>query len=156
MASVRGRGNKSTEERLAHQFRRMGIKGWRRHLPLPGSPDFAFPKSRLAIFCDGCFWHGCPKHATFPTTRRTFWLRKFADNKARDSRVNLELRQSGWRVMRIWEHDLAKRPEWCALKVGMTLDPREKLTLAETRSSVLRRVRIRRAPLQRIRQRRTS
>lgn len=106
MARVRGRGNKSTEERLARLFRQSGIKGWRRHLPLPGTPDFAFPKECLVIFVDGCFWHGCPRHATFPTTRRKFWLKKFADNKARDRRVNLALRRLGWRVLRIWEHEL--------------------------------------------------
>ena len=76
MASVRGRGNKSTEEKLARLFRRVGIKGWRRHLRLPGTPDFSFPERRLVVFVDGCFWHGCPKHASFPATRRAFWLAK--------------------------------------------------------------------------------
>ena len=94
MARVRGRGNKSTEQRLARLFRQSGIKGWRRHLPLPGTPDFAFPTERLAIFVDGCFWHGCPKHATFPATRRKFWLKKFADNKARDRRLHKPARPS--------------------------------------------------------------
>jgi DNA mismatch endonuclease, patch repair protein len=111
MARVRGRGNKSTEEKLARLFRQAGIKGWRRHLRLPGTPDFAFPERRLVIFVDGCFWHGCPKHATFPATRRDFWLKKFSDNKARDRRVNRELRKLGWRVLRLWEHDLSKRRE---------------------------------------------
>jgi DNA mismatch endonuclease, patch repair protein len=106
---------------------------------LPGTPDFAFPKQRLAVFVDGCFWHGCPKHATFPATRRKFWLSKFADNKARDGRVNLELRLLGWRVIRIWEHDLTKRPEWCALKVEKMLDRRPKRTLADTKASRIRR-----------------
>ena len=117
MGRVRGRGNKSTEEKLARLFRRAGIKGWRRHLRLPGTPDFAFPKRRLAVFVDGCFWHGCPKHATFPATRRAFWLKKFATNKARDRRVNRELRLRGWRVLRIWEHDLARRGNACIRKI---------------------------------------
>ena len=116
MARVRGRGNKSTEEKLARLFRQAGITGWRRHLKLPGTPDFAFPREHLAIFVDGCFWHGCPQHATYPATRRKFWLKKFADNKARDHRVNRELRQRGWRVLRIWEHEL-KRPERCLTQV---------------------------------------
>ena len=106
MARVRGRGNQSTEEKLVRLFRQAGIKGWRRHLRLPGTPDFAFPKNRVVIFVDGCFWHGCPKHATFPATRRDFWLEKFAANKARDRRVNRQLRQLGWRVLRLWEHEL--------------------------------------------------
>jgi DNA mismatch endonuclease (patch repair protein) len=121
MARVRGRGNKSTEEALARLFRKSGIKGWRRHLPLPGTPDFAFPKERLIIFVDGCFWHGCPKHATFPTTRRKFWLKKFADNKARDHRVNRILRKDGWRVLRIWEHELSKQRAACIRRIRATL-----------------------------------
>lgn len=108
MARVRGRGNKTTEQRLVGLFRKAGVTGWRRHLPLPGTPDFAFRKQRVVIFVDGCFWHGCPKHATFPTTRRKFWLKKFADNKSRDRQVTRDLRSRGWRVIRIWEHDLRK------------------------------------------------
>lgn len=118
MSRVRGRGNKSTEERLARLFRKAGIKGWRRHRPLPGTPDFVFAKGCLVVFVDGCFWHGCPKHATLPRTRRTFWLKKFATNKARDRRVNLELRRLGWRVVRIWEHDLKKCPGRCIKKIS--------------------------------------
>ena len=122
MARVRGRGNKSTEEKLASLFRRAGIKGWRRHLHLTGTPEFVFPKKRLVIFVDGCFWHGCPKHATFPATHREFWSKKFAANKARDRRVNRTLRNGGWRVMRIWEHDIAKRSAACIRKIQVALD----------------------------------
>lgn len=124
MARVRGRGNESTEKELARLFRQAGIKGWRRHLRLPGTPDFTFPKERLAIFVDGCFWHGCPRHATFPATRRAFWLKKFADNKARDRRMNRELRQLGWRVLHIWEHEL-KHPQKCLrrVRIARTMSP---------------------------------
>jgi DNA mismatch endonuclease (patch repair protein) len=120
MARVRGRGNKSTEEKLARLFRQAGIKGWRRHLRLPGTPDFVFPKERLIIFVDGCFWHGCPRHATFPATRRAFWLKKFDDNKARDRRVNRELHRLGWRVLRLWEHEL-KNPNRCLTRLAQKL-----------------------------------
>ncbi|HTL67519.1 MAG TPA: hypothetical protein VL200_07650 [Lacunisphaera sp.] len=60
---------------------------------------------------DGCFWHGCPRHATWPKTRATFWKNKIATNKARDRRVNRELRKRGWKVVRIWEHELKRRDE---------------------------------------------
>jgi DNA mismatch endonuclease (patch repair protein) len=120
MARVRGRGNKSTEEKLARLFRQAGIKGWRRHLRLPGTPDFAFPNERLVIFVDGCFWHGCPRHASFPVTRRAFWLKKFDDNKARDHRVNLQLRRLGWRVLRLWEHEL-KNPNRCLSRLAQVI-----------------------------------
>ncbi len=74
-------------------------------------PDFVFPKLRLAVFVDGCFWHGCPRHATKPRHNAAFWRRKLAANRTRDRRVNRTLRAAGWRVLRIWEHELAKRNE---------------------------------------------
>jgi len=74
-----------------------------------GKPDFVFPKLKLAIFVDGCFWHGCPKHATKPKNNRLFWRRKLSANKKRDSLVTIALRRGGWRVVRIWEHELARR-----------------------------------------------
>ena len=64
-------------------------------------PDFVFPRLRVAVFVDGCFWHGCPKHATWPKTRAAFWRTKITRNKARDRRVNRELRKLGWNVLRI-------------------------------------------------------
>jgi DNA mismatch endonuclease (patch repair protein) len=106
MARVRGRGNKSTEVKLAGLLRKSGIKGWRRHLHLPGTPDFAFPKLRLAIYVDGCFWHGCPTHATSPKTNSEFWRQKLSRNVTRDRLVTRTLKQNGWKVLRIWEHEL--------------------------------------------------
>jgi len=82
-----------------------------RHLSLTVRPDFVFPKSRTAIFVDGCFWHGCPKHATKPKSNAAFWRKKISGNKARDRLVNRVLRRAGWRVLRIWEHDLPGRKE---------------------------------------------
>jgi DNA mismatch endonuclease (patch repair protein) len=76
-----------------------------------GKPDFVFPKFKLAVFVDGCFWHGCPKHATKPENNRAYWKRKLSANKTRDRLVNQTLRRAGWRVLRIWEHELAKKNE---------------------------------------------
>ena len=72
-------------------------------------PDFVFKRARLALFVDGCFWHGCPKHATKPNSNRAFWRRKLSANKDRDEFVTRALRRAGWRVLRLWEHELAKR-----------------------------------------------
>ena len=69
-------------------------------------PDFVFRSVRLALFVDGCFWHGCPKHGTKPKGNAAFWRNKFARNKQRDARVTRTLRSANWRVLRIWEHDL--------------------------------------------------
>ena len=108
MALVRGRGNKSTEIRLALILRKMKASGWRRHLPLPGRPDFAFLKSRIVIFVDGCFWHGCPKCYRRPKSNISFWQRKVAQNMRRDRSVGRQLRIDGWKVVRIWEHELGR------------------------------------------------
>jgi DNA mismatch endonuclease (patch repair protein) len=74
-------------------------------------PDFIFPRLRVAVFVDGCFWHGCPKHATQPKTNAKFWRDKIAGNKSRDRRVNSALRKRGWTVVRVWEHELRRRDE---------------------------------------------
>jgi|SRR5208282_3837244 len=108
MAAIRSEGNKDTELKLASIFRAHGIRGWRRHLPLVGKPDFAFPKHRLAVFVDGCFWHGCRWHCRMPKTRRDFWFPKIERNKTRDREVNSMLRKAGWKILRVWEHELGK------------------------------------------------
>ena len=173
MSRIRGRGNKETEVALAKLLRKHGITGWRRQQKLriegrkrravhlrhgyggqgPSRPtnvgiDFLFPKARVAVFVDGCFWHGCPKHsnpkkwlgkssmgertedggrktedrrrgygATSGVSRRgtearrtgkQFWREKMIANKARDRFVNRELRKQGWRVVRIWKHELGQ------------------------------------------------
>ena len=69
-------------------------------------PDFVFRKARVAVFVDGCFWHGCPKHCKLPVNNRAFWRRKLAVNRARDRLVTRSLRRLGWRVIRLWEHEL--------------------------------------------------
>jgi DNA mismatch endonuclease (patch repair protein) len=128
MSRIRSRGNKDTELALAKLFRRNKISGWRRHIQIITSPrpspqrgegvrvrpDFVFRQARLALFVDGCFWHGCPRHATKPENNRAFWRRKLSANKTRDRLVNRALRRAGWRVLRIWEHTLqwaAKKPQ---------------------------------------------
>lgn len=68
--------------------------------------DIASPKRRIAIFVDGCFWHGCPKHAIQPRTNVQFWSNKLLGNKERDRCQTMALRRIGWSVIRIWEHDL--------------------------------------------------
>jgi DNA mismatch endonuclease (patch repair protein) len=111
MSRVRSSGNKDTEVALAKLFRQEKITGWRRNQKVFGKPDFIFYKLRLALFVDGCFWHGCPKHGTQPKGNRAFWKNKFASNKARDLLVTRTLRSANWRVLRIWEHELTRKNE---------------------------------------------
>ena len=109
MAAVRSRGNVSTELALARIFRKEGITGWRRNRGIFGiRPDFVFLSKNLAIFVDGCFWHGCTKCRTIPKQNRAFWKKKIEGNRKRDKKVMPELRRRGWKVVRLWEHDLKR------------------------------------------------
>ncbi|MGO8818017.1 MAG: very short patch repair endonuclease [Terriglobia bacterium] len=111
MSRIRGHGNKETEVALIKLFRRQGITGWRRHMAVFGKPDFVFPILKLAVFVDGCFWHCCAKHSNLPVNNRPFWMRKLEANKQRDKLVGRTLRARGWRVLRIWQHELSPRNE---------------------------------------------
>ena len=111
MSRIRSRGNRDTEVVLAKLFRRQQITGWRRNYKVFGKPDFVFLKLRLAVFVDGCFWHCCPVHGTQPKSNHSFWKKKFANNQARARLVNRTLRSGGWRVLRIWEHELVRKNE---------------------------------------------
>ncbi|MEO6335967.1 MAG: very short patch repair endonuclease [Verrucomicrobiota bacterium] len=119
MSRIRGRGNKDTEIALILLFRQNKITGWRRQTEVriqktgdrifKVRSDFIFPKLKLAVFVDGCFWHCCPKHSNVPVGNRAFWERKLRSNRARDLLVTRTLRARGWRVMRIWEHELTRK-----------------------------------------------
>lgn len=106
MSSIRSRGNATTEQRLVALLRKHRISGWRRHAPLPGRPDFVFRKERVALFVDGCFWHGCPQCYKLPGDNKPYWSDKLRRNKARDRRNSRLLRKEGWSVLHVWEHSL--------------------------------------------------
>jgi len=127
MSHIRSKANKGTEIALARLLRRNFVNGWRRHLPLPGRPDFTFQKSKLIVFVDGCFWHGCPKCYRPPKTAQGYWSQKIQRNRSRDTRVKHELRKGGWRVLRIWECDLEKHPEKCVRQIMNLLRPKSTL-----------------------------
>ena len=119
MRKIRARGNRTTEQTLVRIFRTNHVVGWRRHFPIVGHPDFYFPKLRVAIFVDGCFWHACPVHCRMPATNASAWRTKLLSNRQRDLRISSVLRGRGIRVVRIWEHDLrknAQRKTWATLK----------------------------------------
>ena len=145
MSRIRGRGNRGTELAFVALMKTYRITGWRRHLaidlePLSGSlvtaedrgrrrkvrPDFVFPAHRLAIFIDGCFWHGCPKHSGQPASNKVFWQRKLSSNKQRDRLVSQALRDQGWIVLRVWEHEL-RRPRFVYRRLHLALEqPRQR------------------------------
>ncbi len=106
MSSIRSKGNATTEGAFLTILRESRVSGWRRHLALPGKPDFVFKRQNLVVFVDGCFWHGCPRCYRLPDDNRPYWKAKVMMNRRRDRRRNRELRALGWRVLRVWEHSL--------------------------------------------------
>ena len=106
MSLVRSRGNKSTELVAIRLFKTAYISGWRRNYGLVGKPDFVFPKQKLAVFIDGCFWHGCTKHRRKPKSNQKYWTNKIGHNARRDKLITKELQKKGWSVVRIWEHEM--------------------------------------------------
>ncbi|NUQ25496.1 MAG: DNA mismatch endonuclease Vsr [Saprospiraceae bacterium] len=109
MSQVKSKRNKSTEMLLITFFKASGIKGWRRSYPLLGKPDFVFPKLKIAIFTDGCFWHGHDCRNTRPEQNKEYWAKKRERNIMRDQEVTDILAQKGWNVLRIWECEIKKR-----------------------------------------------
>jgi DNA mismatch endonuclease (patch repair protein) len=104
MGRIRSRDTKP-ELRLRAALWQTGVR-YRLKSKLKGKPDLVFARPRLAVFVDGCFWHGCPTHGTKPKSNETYWHAKLEKNRARDSAINLELEEAGWTVIRIWEHEI--------------------------------------------------
>lgn len=132
MQAVRSWGNKSTELRLMELFKEHSIKGWRRKVPVFGRPDFVFPKKKIAVFADGCFWHGHNCRRLKPKTNARFWKEKFDRNMKRDRQADNVLRKAGWRVIRFWECELSeksgKRPKMTALIKALCRSEKKKMT----------------------------
>jgi DNA mismatch endonuclease (patch repair protein) len=102
MAAVHSRGNTTTELPLGKLLWAAGIRGYRKHWPVAGKPDFAWPSRKVAVFVDGCFWHGC-RCKYLPRTNTEFWRNKIETNMRRDKCVARSLRNDGWAVLRIKE-----------------------------------------------------
>ena len=127
MSAISSSGNRATELTLISIMKSRRITGWRRNQPLHGKPDFVFRRERLAVFVDGCFWHGCPWHCRMPKSRQNYWEPKIARNRARDKAIRKTLETAGWRVYRIWEHSLSK-PSVVTEKLKVALQNTEKHT----------------------------
>ena len=107
MQAVKGKGTR-LEKRLFSMLVRMGLRGWKKNVDsIIGKPDIVFISQRVAIFVDGCFWHGCPHcKRKLPQTNRKYWKRKIERNIALAKSYSRQLRAGGWTVIRIWEHEL--------------------------------------------------
>ncbi len=109
MMAVKSRNNKTTEIKLLEFFRDHGIKGWRRQYRVKGHPDFVFLSERIAVFVDGCFWHGHDCRNTRPKQHKEYWMAKRQRNTQHDAEVTAAFESRGWIVIRIWECELQKK-----------------------------------------------
>lgn len=109
MARVRQKGT-DAELSLRKELHARGLR-YLLHVPLLTKPrrvaDIVFTRTRVAVFVDGCFWHGCPEHASWPNSNAQFWRDKIEANRARDADTDRRLSASGWRVIRVWAHERA-------------------------------------------------
>lgn len=106
MKNIKSKNNKSTEICLIGIFREQGIKGWRRGYSVKGHPDFVFLEKRVAVFVDGCFWHGHDCRNTIPRDNADYWLKKREYNITHDNEITEAFKKRGWTVIRIWECEL--------------------------------------------------
>jgi DNA mismatch endonuclease (patch repair protein) len=118
MARVRTR-NTAPELELRRALYTAGVRGWRLHRPLPGKPDLVFGKARVCVFVDGAFWHGHPDY--YRGQSGEFWDRKIALNRARDQRVNRELSELGWTVVRVWDFEVERQLADCVARIRTAL-----------------------------------
>lgn len=117
MSKVKSKNNKSTELKIIEYFKEIELKGWRRNYKLFGKPDFTFPKKRVVVFVDGCFWHGHNCRNLKPKQNKEYWEKKIQKNKERDKLVTETLTQKGWKVYRIWECQLKKKNKENLMKI---------------------------------------
>ena len=123
MRRVRSRDT-SCEVALRSALHRRGLR-YSLRKKLPGKPDVVFPSAKVVVFVDGCFWHGCPDHCRRPTGNRAYWTAKIDRNMARDARIGRNLTSEGWRVIRLWEHEVRASPKRCAARVERVVRARK-------------------------------
>ena len=115
MSNIQGRNTKP-EIILRRRLWHAGLR-YRVHVRIPGSPDIVFRRQKIAVFVDGCFWHGCPIHYKRPTSNQPFWDNKLRENMERDERVDRSLIDDGWVVLHYWEHEINSSLELCANEI---------------------------------------
>lgn len=122
MGAIKGKGNKSTELKFCMALSDAGISDWKTHEKLIGNPDIIFPLYKVAIFLDGCFWHGCPICGHIPKTNYLYWKTKIERNIERDGQNTAALIELGYMVVRFWEHELLKKIDRCIEHVKESLE----------------------------------
>lgn len=112
------RSNNTSPEILFRKYIwQKGLKSYRIHNKIVGKPDLYFPKQKIAVFIDGCFWHGCPKCFIAPKSQKKYWHQKINKNIKRDMTNNIQLKKLGIMVIRFWEHDIKANLDKCYLNL---------------------------------------
>lgn len=120
MARIKGRDT-GPELSLRREVWALGLRYRLQYRIGRTRPDMVFVGAKLAVFVDGCFWHGCPQHSTIPKNNRDFWVQKLRRNTERDVENTQWLEAQGWRVLRIWEHEIEASPADCARRMAAML-----------------------------------
>jgi DNA mismatch endonuclease (patch repair protein) len=107
MSRIRDRNTKP-EKALRSALHAEGLRFRIHRRDIAGCPDVVFPAKKIAVFVDGCFWHGCPEHQTMPRTNPAFWEKKLQRNRERDEAVTRTLESAGWKILRFWEHEVRR------------------------------------------------
>ena len=116
MSQIKGKDTKSEIIFRKYIWSR-GTRGYRTNSKIDGKPDLYFPKKKIAVFIDGCFWHKCPKCFIAPKSNKIFWMDKINGNIRRDRKVNKLLKKDGIRVIRFWEHEITENLKECYNKL---------------------------------------
>lgn len=119
MSKIQGKNTKP-ELILRQSLWFTGLR-YRLYYKLPGRPDIVFVSARVAVFVDGCFWHGCPLHGVKPKTNSAFWNEKIQKNMDRDVRNTKQLKKEGWKVLRFWEHEIKQDIVKVTTKIAKTV-----------------------------------
>lgn len=124
MSRIRG-SNTKPEKALRSVLHAEGLRFRIHRRDIPGCPDVVFPRLKIAVFVDGCFWHGCPEHQTMPRTNSSFWKQKLRRNCERDKAVTQRLEAADWKVLRFWEHEVRQEISSVAQRVKRTVRQRK-------------------------------
>jgi len=124
MRAIRSKDTK-IEYAVFEKLRTEGIRFRRNVRDLPGKPDIAVKKYKIAVFIDSCFWHGCWRHCRMPKSNKNYWLPKIEGNKKRDKEVNIWYRKKQWTLLRFWEHQITKDLESCVKRITEAFDAKK-------------------------------
>lgn len=127
-----GRRDTAPELALRRALTALGLRYRLHRRDLPGTPDIAFIGARVAVFVDGCFWHGCPDHGVMPKANRDWWRSKLEANRTRDEKKDRALEEAGWLPMHVWEHE---DPAAAAAEIAGVVTARLKLVLEKRGAS---------------------